>query len=71
MQSQRIPRGQAERRRYPTVTFTDAFGDTTTGLFLGVEPGDREPVRILVGGRVEKRATRIAGEDRTFNLVFA
>lgn len=72
MLTSRIPRGRAERRRYPTVTFTDAFGDTTTGMFLGVDTGPRQPVRILVGGRIEKRATRDrSGADRTFDLVIA
>lgn len=72
MRSRRIPRHAAEPPRGPNVTFTDAFGDATTGVFLGIESGDREPARILVGGRVVKRATRsAAGDDRTFDLTFA
>lgn len=59
-------RRPAEHRRL--VTFTDEHGDTTTGLFLGTEPGPREPVLILDGGRIIRRATRTHMGDRAFTL---
>ena len=60
------------RATRPIVTFRDEFGDETTGAFLGIEPGPRQPILILVGGRIIKRATRaLSGADRPFDLTFA